>query len=305
MPSTDHTGSEFLDLPPELAERRTAGALVAPIPYEATTSYVEGTENGPSAILAASSQVEHYDELHRDEPCRRGIHTLAPFDCCGAPEEVVARIEQELSPLAGEGKFILSLGGEHSLSIGAVEGVAQAAGSLTVVQVDAHADLRDEYQGSRLSHACVARRLAERHPIVQVGVRSLSCEESEFIDKSGITTVFASEIAIERTAGRQTGIRPAWIDRVVGAVETKLVYLTVDLDALDPSIMPAVGTPEPGGLLWHETLELLQALFEERDVIAADLVELNPIRGMAAPDFLAARLAYKIAGHALRARPAR
>ena len=304
MTSNKHKGTEFLDLPPELAERRTAGALILPIPFEATTSYVKGTEHGPAAILSASSQVEYYDELHRDEPCRRGIHTLPALNCRGAEEEVVARIEQETSVLAGEGKFILSLGGEHSLSIGTVAGVARAAGDLTVVHVDAHADLRDEYQGSHLSHACVARRMAERYPIVQVGIRSLSSEESKFIGSGGVTTVFASEVASERAAGRPSGTRPAWIDRVVGAVETTSVYLTVDLDGLDPSIMPAVGTPEPGGLLWHEVLELLEALFKGGGVVAADVVELSPIRGMVAPDFLAARLAYKIVGHALRARPA-
>jgi agmatinase len=216
----------------------------------------------------------------------------------------VARIEREISALAGEGKFILSLGGEHSLSVGAAAGVARVVGDLTVVQVDAHADLRDEYQGSPLSHACVARRMAERHPIVQVGVRSLSMEESEIIDRGEVTTVFASEVAADRTAGRSIGTRPAWLERVIGAVETKLVYLTFDLDGLDPSIMPAVGTPEPGGLLWHEALELIGALFEERDVVAADVAELSPIPGIVAPDFVAARLAYKIVGHALRARPA-
>ncbi len=304
MPLSDHTGSEFLDLPPELAGREAAGALVLPIPYEVTTSYVRGTERGPAAILAASSQVEYFDEIHHDEPCRRGIHTLPPLDCRGTPEDVVARIEDRLRSLASEGAFVLALGGEHTISVGAAEGISRDVGDLTVVMVDAHADLRDRYEGSPLSHACVARRIAERRPIVQVGVRSLSAEESAFIEESGITTVFASTIASERCAGGGGHAHPAWIDAALRSVETDAVYLTLDLDGLDPSIMPAVGTPEPGGLLWHETLAFIEALFERKTVVAADVVELCPIPGMAAPDFLAARLAYKIAGHALRARPA-
>jgi agmatinase len=298
------TVPQFLDLPPALTDRARAGALVLPIPYEATTSYVKGTQLGPSAILAASAQVEYFDEIHRDEPCRRGIHTLKPLDCRGTPEEVVERIGGALSSLAREGVFLLALGGEHTVSVGAVEGVAREIGDLTVVCVDAHADLRDSYEGSPLSHACVARRIAERHPVVLIGTRSLSSEESTFIEQRGITAVFASAIASERPARHGAGAHARWIDAALRAVETEAVYLTFDLDGLDPSIMPAVGTPEPGGLLWHETLEFLDALFSEKAVVAADVVELCPIPGMAAPDFLAARLAYKIAGHALRARPA-
>jgi len=304
MSPRDHTGSEFLDLPPSLAARQSAGALVLPIPYEATTSYVKGTEHGPDAILAASSQVEYFDEIHHDEPCTRGIHTLPPVDCRGTPEEVVARIEEEIGSLASGGAFVLSLGGEHTTSVGAIEGIARNAADLTVVMVDAHADLRDRYEGSPLSHACVARRIAERRPIVQVGIRSLSAEENAIIEERGITTVFASDIASERGTARDNRSRPAWIDTALRGIETEDVYLSFDLDGLDPSVMPAVGTPEPGGLLWFETLSFIAALFERKRVVAADVVELCPIPGMVAPDFLAARLAYKIVGHALRARPA-
>jgi agmatinase len=303
MSPRDHTGSEFLDLPPELAAREGAAAVVLPIPYEATTSYVRGTARGPAAILAASSQVEWFDEIHGDEPARRGIHTLPPLDCGGAPEEVVASIEREVRSLAAGGAFVLSLGGEHTISVGAVEGIAASAGDVTVVSVDAHADLRDRYQGSPLSHACVARRIAERHPIVLVGIRGLSAEENAFIEERGIPTVFASAIASERRAAPGDRPGPAWIDAVVRAVETDAAYLSFDLDGLDPSIMPAVGTPEPGGILWYEALALIEALFERKAVVGADVVELCPIPGTVSPDFVAARLAYKIAGHALRARP--
>jgi agmatinase len=170
--------------------------------------------------------------------------------------------------------------------------------------VDAHADLRNQYEGSPWSHACVARRIAERHPVVQVGIRSLSSEESAFIEGGGVTTIFASAIASERCKGPGDAAGSAWIDAALDAVQSGSVYLTFDLDGLDPSIMPAVGTPEPGGLLWYETLAFLEALFERKSVVAADVVELCPIPGAVASDFLAARLAYKIVGHALRARPA-
>jgi agmatinase len=304
MPHSNHTGSEFLGLPRRLTARETAGAIVLPVPYEATTSYVKGTEAGPAAILAASSQVELFDEIHRDEPCRRGIHTLPPLDCDGAPEEVVARIEDRIASLASEGAFVLSLGGEHTITVGAVAGVARRTADLTVVMIDAHADLRDQYEGSPLSHACVARRVAERFPVVQVGIRSLSSEESAFIEGGGVTTIFASAIASERRKSPGGAARATWIDAVLRAVGGDSVYLTFDLDGLDPSIMPAVGTPEPGGLLWYETLAFLEALFERNSVVAADVVELCPIPGAVASDFVAARLAYKIVGHALRARPA-
>ena len=304
MPLSNHTGSEFLGLPPRLAARETAGAVVLPIPYEATTSYVKGTEGGPAAILAASSQVEFFDEMHRDEPCRRGIHTLPPLDCEGAPEDVIARIEDRLESLVSEGAFVLSLGGEHTITVGAAAGVARHTSDVSVVMIDAHADLRDRYEGSPLSHACVARRIAERVPVVQVGVRSLSSEESAFIEGGGVTTIFASAIASERYRAPGDAARAAWIEAALDALRSDSVYLTFDLDGLDPSIMPAVGTPEPGGLLWYETLAFLEALFERKSVVAADVVELCPIPGAVASDFLAARLAYKIVGHALRRRPA-
>ncbi len=278
--------------------------LVLPVPYEATTSYVKGTARGPSAIIEASSQVEFFDEMRGDEPCRAGIHTLPPLDCRGTPGDIIDRIAHETSELVTEGRFILTLGGEHSLTAGCVEGVAEHEGPMTVVQIDAHADLRDHYEGSPWSHACVMRRIAERHPIVQVGIRSLSPEETGFIEDRGIVTICATEVAAARGVGDARGGARKWIGKALDAIETEQVYLTVDLDGFDPSIMPAVGTPEPGGLLWFETLSLIESLFERKEVIAADIVELCPIPGFVAPDFLAARLAYKIAGHALRARPA-
>jgi agmatinase len=293
-----HSGNAFLDLPPELADPSTSRVFVLPIPYEATTSYVQGTRRGPAALIEASSQVEFYDEIHEDEPCRSGIHTLPPLDCRGTPGDVLDRIREEASRHIGGNRFVLSLGGEHTLTVGCVEGAADALGPLTVVQIDAHADLRDEYGGSSLSHACVMRRLADKHAMVQIGIRALSEEEARFTEARKIPVVGAAEIAEERS---RPGASRTWMTRAIDAIGTDLVYLTFDLDGMDPSIVPAVGTPEPGGLLWHETLAFIDALFAARTVVAADVVELCPVPGSVASDFAAARIAYKIAGAHLRA----
>jgi agmatinase len=294
-------GGAFLELPPEMSDPRTSPVLVLPIPYEATTCYVKGTAWGPAALLNASAHVEWYDDARGDEPCRRGIHTLEALDCGGAPEEVVARIREEVASHVDDGRFVLSLGGEHTVTVGCADGAA-GPGPLTVVQIDAHADLRDEYEGSPWSHACVMKRIVDRHSIVQIGIRALSAGEARFADASeDVFRVSGNEIAEARLAPGGTS---GWIERALDAIRTDHVYLTVDLDGLDPSVVPGVGTPVPGGLLWHETTALIAALFERKSVVSADVVELCPIPGQVASEFAAAQLAYKIAGHALRARPA-
>jgi agmatinase len=299
MSAQEHNPGAFLDLSPEFADRGKARVLILPIPYEATTTWVKGTARGPAAIIDASHHAETYDEIARDEPFRGGIHTLPPLDPTGEPAEALEGIRRAVADLASEGKFILSLGGEHALTIGAVRGVADVVDDLTVVQVDAHADLRDEYEGSPLNHACVMRRLVDDFPIVQIGIRSLTVEGARLIEERGIPAFFAERIASTCSARRHE--IHDWMSEAIEAIPTERVYLTFDIDAFDPSIMPAVGTPEPGGLLWYEVLTFLRTLFERRNVVAADIVELCPIDGMVAPDFLAARLAYAIAGHAIRA----
>ncbi len=298
MTAAPRDGGAFLRLPPEMSDPASSRAFVLPIPYEASTSYIAGTERGPAAIIEASEQVEWYDESRCDEPCRLGIHTLPEVSCEGAPPDVLSRIRDEVSRHASAGRFVLSLGGEHTVTVGCVEGAAQSR-PLTVVQIDAHADLRNEYHGSVWSHGCVMRRLEDRFPIVQVGIRSMSAEEAAFAEESpGVTCVQGRRV----TAARQENDGSAtWIDEAIQSISTERVYLTIDLDGLDPSVIPAVGTPEPGGLLWHETLAFVRALFEARRVVAADIVELCPIEGTIRSDFAAARLAYKVIGHALRA----
>lgn len=269
-----------------------AGAVVLPVPFERTTSYVPGTKNGPREIIAASGQVELYDEELGREICDVGIHTLpameSPF---ASTDEAFAEMRRVAAWLAGAGKFFVALGGEHALTAPLVAGVAAVHPGVTVLQIDAHADLRESYMGDRHSHASAMRRVLEYAPTVQVGIRNLSAPEAEAIP------------GLETTVFYDWNMRndPAWITRVVEALGEK-VYITIDCDGLDPAIMPAVGTPEPGGLTWRETLTLLRRVMETKTVVAADVVELCPIPGFVAPNFLAARLVYKLIGYRFFAR---
>ena len=269
-----------------------AGAVVLPVPFERTTSYVPGTKNGPREIIAASGQVELYDEELGREICDVGIHTLpameSPF---ASTDDAFAEMRRVAEWLAGAGKFFVALGGEHALTAPLVAGVAAVHPGVTVLQIDAHADLRESYMGDRHSHASAMRRVLEYAPAVQVGIRNLSAPEEEAIP------------GLETTVFYDWNMRndPEWITRVVEALGEK-VYITIDCDGLDPAIMPAVGTPEPGGLTWRETLTLLRRVMEAKTVVAADVVELCPIPGFVAPNFLAARLVYKLIGYRFFAR---
>jgi len=269
-----------------------AAAVVLPVPFERTTSYVPGTKNGPREIIAASGQVELYDEELGREICDVGIHTLpameSPF---ASTDDAFAEMRRVAEWLAGTGKFFVALGGEHALTAPLVAGVAAVHPGVTVLQIDAHADLRESYMGDRHSHASAMRRVLEYAPAVQVGIRNLSAPEAEAIP------------GLETTVFYDWNMRndPEWITRVVEALGEK-VYITIDCDGLDPAIMPAVGTPEPGGLTWRETLTLLRRVMAAKTVVAADVVELCPIPGFVAPNFLAARLVYKLIGYRFFAR---
>lgn len=278
----------FAALPPEFSSWERAGVAILPVPYDGTASYRGGARRGPRAILEASPQLELYDEELRIEPYRVGVTTLPPLDVVLDPEAMLARVERAVSGVLQSGKFPLVLGGDHSLTLGVVLALKKRYDSLSVLQLDAHADLREEYQGSRLSHACVARRLVERGcRVVQLGVRSLTQEEAEFLEKNeALTAVYAHELrhdfarALEALAHLRSP-----------------VYITLDLDVFDPGGMPAVGTPEPGGLNWYEVLTILRKTFEGFEVVGCDVVELCPVEGLIAPDFTAARLVYKLIGY--------
>lgn len=267
-----------------------ARVVVLPVPYEATTSYGPGTRSGPRAILEASGYVELYDEELDAEPWQVGICTLPYLELPAAgPEAAVAALRDVYARLldAAGDRFLLTLGGEHSISSAPVSAWVDRLGDeLSVLQLDAHSDLRDSYQGTPFSHACVMRRVLDRTSrIASVGIRSLTREERQLIEERGITTVFAEELRGE-----------GWIEKALDALGPD-VYVTFDVDFFDPALVPATGTPEPGGGTWWQALDLLRAVFRERNVVGADIVELAPGLGPIASGVVAARLAYKMVGY--------
>ena len=278
----------FADLEEEFSNYESSKVVILPIAYEGTVTYGKGTSQGPEAIMEASRQLELYDEELRQDTYKIGIHTLDIVEGKDLPaREMAETVYLKASPLVRDEKLIVMLGGEHSLSLGMVKALRDKFADLSVLQLDAHADLRDEYGGTRYNHACVGRRMAELVPLTQVGIRSLSRGEGEYIKSGKGPKVFY--------AGQITGARN-WIDEAVSGLSGN-VYLTIDLDVLDPGIMPSVGTPEPGGLDWYETLQFLRQLTRERKIVGFDLVELAPQPGNISPDFLAAKLTYKLLGY--------
>ena len=267
-----------------------AHAVIFPVPLERTTSYEHGTRNGPSAILAASRNMELYDdELGCEIYKEVGIATAPAIDTMdGTLDEVIAGIFNAQCGFVEDGKFPVALGGEHSLTPPLVKAVAKKHQNLSVLQIDAHADLRDEYQQNSNSHACAMRRVLEVCPAVQVGIRSLSVEEANAIPELKTKIYWARDIIRAPIQG--------WIDKVLADLSPN-VYLTIDLDGFDPSIVPATGTPEPGGLDWYQVTSLIRAVASRKKIVGMDVVELLPQPGDHASDFLAAKLIYKSLGY--------
>ncbi len=238
-------------------------------------------------MIDASGNMELYDEELGRETYRVGIHTLPALEVqAGGPAEMVAVVRQAVAEVLGCGKIPVVLGGEHSISVGAVRAVQERVSSLSVLHLDAHADMRDSYQGTALSHACAGRRISEICPLVQVGIRSMSAEEALYLKTSSVATYAADFVNAD----------VQWEDTVCGNLSGE-VYITLDLDVLDPSVMPATGTPEPGGLLWKELLSLLRTVARRCRIRGFDVVELSPVPGLIAPDFLAAKLVYRMMGY--------
>lgn len=276
----------FLDFPPRAARDPHAPYAVLPVPYERTVSYGRGTARGPAAILAASTQVEFLDEELGCEPLAP-VQTLPAVSLRGLSERrALSAIRAAAARPMRKKRFVLALGGEHSISAPLVEAAREVWPDLAVLQFDAHADLREEYQGTPYSHAAVMHRILDLGiPTVQVGIRSLSAPEWELVRARSLTVIWAREIAEARD--------DAWMDRVLAALGPR-VYVTFDIDAFDPSLVPGTGTPEPGGLGWYPVLRLLRRVFQEREVVAADIVEVAPVPGSQVSEFVAARLAAKM-----------
>ncbi|EFH86247.1 agmatinase [Ktedonobacter racemifer] len=265
----------------------TAQVTIIPAPLEYSVCYMKGTEHGPQAILDASSQMELYDEELDCCPIEIGVYTRPVLDYSGMDHaEALKATGQAVRETLEKGQLPLILGGEHSLSAPCIAAVHEKYPDLTVVHIDAHGDLRDEYEGTPLSHASIERRVVDMGiPLLEIGIRSFSPEEAEFL-KSGpnIAVVWAYQIA--------RGIAQIPWERL-----GKHVYLTIDLDAIDPSEMPAVGTPEPGGLSWYQVLDLVREICQRSTVVGMDVVELCPMEGQTRADFLAAKLVYKMIGY--------
>jgi agmatinase len=277
----------FLSLPPQFSEFQSSEFVILPVPYEQTTTFKAGTKEGPQAIINASQEVETFDCELKQETFKAGIYTLEEMEITmGGPEVMVEKIYQIAKELVDMNKRVVLLGGEHTTSIGMVKALNESYEKLSVLQLDAHADLRDSYQESKYSHACTMRRIGEIAPFVGVGIRNLSLEEHEFVGKKKIGLFFAKDLIKDHS----------WIDQVLSKLSEN-VYLTIDLDFFDPSIMPSVGTPEPGGLLWNQTLALLKKVAKSKNIVSFDCVELCPIPGLVAPNFLAAKLVYKVIGY--------
>jgi agmatinase len=278
------TIGEYGGTTPTTTDFEHARVVILPIPLDRTTSYVPGTRNGPHEILVASSHMELWDEETQTDVHSIGIFTLPEMEFPFASmDEVVREIRRVTAEIVNRDKFVFILGGEHSITPAAVAAVAAKFPGVSVLQIDAHADLRDSFMGTPHNHACAMRRTLEFARTTQVGIRSLSPEEAAAAPTLG-TQIFY-DFNMRANAD--------WIDRVVDSL-SEHVYITIDVDGLDPAIMPATGTPEPGGLSWYETLALLRRVIERRTVVGCDVVELSPMPGHVAPNFLCAKLVYKI-----------
>ena len=287
------TGTTFLELRGDEGDPEKAGVVILPLPYERTSSYVRGSFRGPRAVLEASAQLEEYDEELAVEIYRLwgGIVPLEPMQfLTETPQEAIHRIREAVHSMLDRGKFVVCLGGEHTTCLGPLRAFHDRYGdTLSVLQLDAHRDLRDSYLGDPYSHASVMARALDFIPsLVQLGIRSHSQEETRFDEAENVETYYAHLI--------KTGRIPDWEERVLGALSEK-VYVTIDSDFFDPSVIPSVGTPEPGGFLWYETIGFLRRLCAEKTVVGFDLSEFAPIEGMNHPDFTLARLIYKLIGY--------
>jgi len=258
-----------------------AKVVVFPVPYDGTSTWIKGADKGPESILEASANMELYDIETDSQVYTEGIFTTDPASAFSSPESMAMEVEERISDFITDGKFPVLLGGEHSVSIGAIRAFAKHIDDISILQLDAHTDLRQEYEGSKYNHACVMARAQEVAPIVQVGIRSMCQEEKPYVDDKRI--FYNHQIRKEKDWMQQASERL-----------TKKVYITIDLDVFDPSIMPSTGTPEPDGLFFREVIEFIKIVNQAHDIVGFDVVELCPNPINKAPDFLASKLIYQI-----------
>ncbi len=295
MPGILSKANNFLGIGVKYSSFNNSKIVILSAPLEKTVSYGNGTGKGPREILRASHYVEFYDEELNKELCfSKGICALKPLNFENLRiETALQKIYKIAEFLISEEKFVVTLGGEHSLSLSPIKAYLKKYPDLSVLQIDAHSDLRDTYENSKYSHACVMARVAElTKNIVQVGIRAQSAEEAEFIRKNKINTFYSRSI-------RSYKFEKDWQKKVVSKLKNN-VYITFDLDGLDPSLLPATGTPEPGGLFWDETMNLIKHVGKERNIVGFDVVELAPSKYHPASNFVAAKLVYKILNYAFQ-----
>lgn len=255
--------------------------IIVPVPYDETSTWMKGADKGPDAIMEASVNLEFYDIETGSEAHLHGIHTLEPVVVKGSPEKLVGAVHERVSGLLDQNKFPVVIGGNHTVSIGSAKAVSEHFINLSFLQLDAHTDLRSEYEGSKYNHACAMARIAEFGPIVQVGIRSMAVDEVPNADRNRIFP--AHELYLDKTKYSQAI-----------ALLTENVYLTIDLDVFDPSLMPSTGTPEPGGPEYYEIMNFLKEVIKKKNVVGFDVVELCPSPVNKAPDFVAAKIIYQL-----------
>jgi agmatinase len=268
--------------------------VLVPVPYERTTTYRRGTAGGPAALLAAGTQVELYDEETGGKPLEAGVAVLPPVSTQGMPDELAEALRKVVRPHVAAGRVVGCLGGEHSISLGPIQAAARARKGLGILHIDAHPDLRDEYEGTRFGHGCVMRRVLEEKGVsklVQVGLRAVSAEDDAAIrGDARVRPFYAFDLAHREPA--------EWIGAVLAELPGR-IYVSFDVDGLDPSVVPGTGTPEPGGLSWWGTLALLRAALAQKELVGFDIVELLPVPHSQVSDFAAAKLLFKMLAYAV------
>lgn len=271
----------YAGIPQKYAGLETSKIVLIPVPFDGTSTWQKGADKGPEAFLDASENMELYDIETESEVYKQGIYLAEPIDEKSSPEAVVEKVHATVKDYILRNKFVTIFGGEHSISIGTIRAFNECFDNLTVLHIDAHADLRKEYEGSKCNHACAVYEASQTTNLLQVGIRSMDVAETTVMDRE--KTWFAHEMVTDEY----------WMDNVLEAMGDN-VFITFDLDAFDPSIMPSTGTPEPGGLLWYETMDFLRQVFAEKNVVGFDIVELCPRPEEKSSDFLAAKLYYKM-----------